>query len=72
VDIVGNVLPQLAVRRRRARGSGERVGGGVGAPDDLVSLAIVKLLLAVVCNVQPLLAVDELCTAALWVVEAMT
>jgi len=38
----------------------------------LVSLAIVKLMLAVVCNVQPLLAVDELCTAALSVVEAMT
>ena len=34
MDIVGNVLPQLAVRRKRARGSGERVGGGVGAPGD--------------------------------------
>ena len=38
----------------------------------LVSLAIVKLLLAVVCNVQPLFAVGELCTAVLPVVEAMT
>ena len=33
VDIVGNVQPtQLAVRRRRARGSGDCGGGGVGAP----------------------------------------